>query len=93
MVHQVDTPVDGDRVSFTITFSCLGWDRPQRSRSTLRFLDRRGLSSFLADAGLVTEEQFGDWDRTPLTDTSPEIITVARRGAMSGSPQSRTART
>jgi len=24
-------------------------------------------------------EQYGDWDRSRLTETSPEIITVARR--------------
>jgi hypothetical protein len=41
------------------------------------------LSSFLSGAGLVIEEQFGDWDRSPLTDTSPEIITIARRGPVS----------
>ena len=49
------------------------------SRSTLRFLDTDALSSFLDDAGLVVEEQFGDWDRSPLTATSPEIITIAGR--------------
>ena len=54
-------------------------DRPKVSRSTLRFLDAESLSSFLSDAGLAIEEQFGDWDRQPLTDTSPEIITIARR--------------
>jgi hypothetical protein len=50
------------------------------SRSTLRFLDAHSLSSFLADSGLVIDEQFGDWARNPLTDTSPEIITIARPG-------------
>jgi len=33
----------------------------------------------LAQAGLVLEAQFGDWDESPLTETSPEIITIARR--------------
>jgi hypothetical protein len=37
------------------------------------------LSVFLADAGLAIEQQFGDWDRSPLMDTSPEIITFVRR--------------
>jgi hypothetical protein len=32
----------------------------------------------LADAGFAIEAQFGDWDRSPVTDTSPEIITIAR---------------
>jgi SAM-dependent methyltransferase len=83
MAHELETPVDGDRVSFTTTFTSPGWDRPQISRSTLRFVDADLLSSLLSDAGLAVEEQFGDWDGQPLSDTSPEIITVARRGEAS----------
>lgn len=79
MAHEVETPVDGDIVSFTITFSSPSWDRPQLSRSTLRFLDAESLSLFLSNAGLVIEKQYGDWDRSPLTETSPEIITIARQ--------------
>ena len=79
MAHQVDTPVTGDRVSFTITFTSPGWGRPQTSRSTLRFLGRDSLSSLLSGAGLAIENQFGDWDKRELTDASTEIITVARR--------------
>jgi ubiquinone/menaquinone biosynthesis C-methylase UbiE len=80
MAREVETPADGNIISFTHTFTSPGWDRPQVSRSTLRFLDADSLSSFLSDAGLKIEEQFGDWDRQPLTDTSPEIITFAKRG-------------
>ena len=80
MAHQVETPVAGDVVSFTTTFSSPSWERPLVSRSTLRFLDADSLSHFLTGAGLVIEEHFGDWDRQQLTDESPEIITVARRG-------------
>jgi hypothetical protein len=29
------------------------------------------LVSFLADAGFTIQDQFGDWDRRPLTATSP----------------------
>jgi SAM-dependent methyltransferase len=79
MAHEVDTPVEGDVVHFTTTFTSSSWDRPQVSRSTLRFLDADSLASFLSGAGLVIEERFGDWSRQPLTDTSPEIITIARR--------------
>lgn len=75
---QVVTPFDGNTVSFTHTFTSSSWDRSRVSRSTLRFLGATSLASLLADAGLMIEEQFGDWDRQPLTDTSPEIITVAR---------------
>jgi SAM-dependent methyltransferase len=79
MVRQVKAPFDGRTVSFTHSFTSPGWDRPQVSQSTLRFLDAASLSSFLFEAGLVIEEQFGDWDRSPLTPASPEIITIARR--------------
>ena len=78
MAHEVDS-VDGDRVSFTTTFSSPAWDRPETSQSTLRFLDADSLGAFLDAADLVVVEQFGDWDRQPLTDTSPEIITVSAR--------------
>ncbi len=77
---QVETPVEGSIVRGASTFTSPGWDRPQVSEGTLRFLDRETLAAFLADAGLVIEEQFGDWTRQPLTDTSPEIITIARKG-------------
>jgi SAM-dependent methyltransferase len=80
MEHEVETPVEGDLVRFTTTYTSRTWDRPQMSRSTLRFLDADSLSAFLSGAGLAIEEQFGDWTRGPLTDTAPEIITIARRG-------------
>jgi len=79
MAHEVEMPVDGRVVSFSSTVTSSAWDGPQVSHSTLRLLDIAAVSSFVADAGLVIEEQFGDWDRQPLTDTSPEIITIARR--------------
>lgn len=77
--RDVDLPVDGDIVRFTATFTSPAWDEPMLSRSTLRFLDADSLSSFLSEAGLEIEEQYGDWDGNPLTATSPEIITIARQ--------------
>lgn len=79
MAHEVETPVRGDLVSFTITFTSTLWSRPRTSRSTLRFLDGDALSTFLSDAGLAIEAQFGDWDRRPPARECPEIITIARR--------------
>jgi SAM-dependent methyltransferase len=78
MTHEVQPPVAGELVSFTSTYSSPGWARPQVSRSTLRFLDADSLAEFLSAAGLTVEERYGNWDRQPLTDTSPEIITIAR---------------
>ena len=76
---EVAEPVEGDVVRFTATYSSESWDQPERSHSTLRFLDAAALSGFLARAGFAIEEQFGDWDRSPLSGASPEIITLARR--------------
>lgn len=80
LAREVQMPVVADVVSFSHIFTSLGWDGPQISRSTLRFLGAPALASFLSEAGLAIEEQFGDWDRRPLTARSREIITVARRG-------------
>jgi hypothetical protein len=77
--HEVEMPLEGDVVRFTSTFSGPDWDAPQQSGSTLRFLDADAVATFLSGAGLAIEEQFGDWDESPLTDLSPEIITLARR--------------
>ena len=79
MVRQVTAPFDVRTVGFTHSFTGPGWAQPRVSRSTLRFLDPPTLAAFLAAAGLIVAEQYGDWDRSPLTEVSPEIITLARR--------------
>jgi SAM-dependent methyltransferase len=87
MAHQVETPVDetpvdtveNDVVSFATTFTSPAWDRPEVSRSTLRFLGAEALDGFLAEAGLAVHERYGDFDRSPLTAASPEIVTIAER--------------
>jgi len=76
---QVETPVEGDLVRFTTTFTSPSWDGPPVSRCTLRFLDPDALAAFLFGAGLAIVDQFGEWTGQPLTDTTPEIITIARR--------------
>jgi hypothetical protein len=78
MEHDVETPVDGQFVRFTTTFTSPRWEDLRTSRSVLRFLDRDAVSAFLAAAGLVVEKQFGDWDGSPPSETAPEIITIAR---------------
>ena len=45
---------------------------------SLRFLTPETLNTLLAETGFEIEAQFGDWDRTPITDQSKEIITIAR---------------
>lgn len=78
--YRVELPVAGSVVRSVSTFTSPGWDQPEVSRGALRFLDADTLAAFLAGAGLAIEEQFGDWTGGPLTATSPEIITIARKG-------------
>jgi SAM-dependent methyltransferase len=78
MTHELDGPPAGELVSFTTTYSGPGLAGLQQSHSTLRFLDADSLAEFLPAAGLTVERQYGDWDGSPLTGTSPEIITIAR---------------
>lgn len=77
--HRVESVRD-QLVTFTETFTVPGRD-PMTSRSTLRFADVERLDGLIADAGFDVEHRFGDWDGGPLSATSPEIITIARRDA------------
>ena len=79
MAHEVEPLGPVDLVLFTTTFTSTDWDGPQVSHSILRFLAPPLLASFLSGAGFEIMEQFGDWDRRPFTDTSPENVIVARR--------------
>ena len=47
--------------------------------SVLRFRTREELYHSLAASGFAVEELYGDWQGSSLTDTSPLIVTVARR--------------
>jgi SAM-dependent methyltransferase len=69
---------DGDRVTFTSAYTSDHWPEAKVSKSTLRFLGADALASFLDEAGLTVVEQYGDWDRQPLSAESPEIIGVVR---------------
>lgn len=79
MDTNLDAQFDGRVVAFRHIFSCPDWVEAQVSRSTLRFLSADELGKFLKGAGLVVEAQFGDWDRSAVAESSPEIITLARR--------------
>ena len=47
--------------------------------ASLRFPGPQTLSTFLADAGFEIEAQYGNWHRGPITTTSQEIVTIARK--------------
>lgn len=67
-----------DLVTFT------SWVRPLRtgeertSTSTLRFIDPEHLRGLVEAAGFRVEGWFGDWDRSEVGPTSPEVIVLAR---------------
>jgi SAM-dependent methyltransferase len=76
--HEVES-VAGDIVAFASTTAEPDGTVLSFGRSTLRFFDRAALNAFLAAADFQLEAQYGDWDRTPVTTTSREIITLARK--------------
>jgi SAM-dependent methyltransferase len=47
-------------------------------RARLRFMDNQLLTDFLDGAGFNIEAQYGNWDHSALSPSSPEIITIAR---------------
>ncbi|MGE0058441.1 MAG: class I SAM-dependent methyltransferase [Dehalococcoidia bacterium] len=80
VVYEVEKAPGADGLlTFRHTFTSPGWETSDYSVSTLRFLTSDQLHAFVAEAGLRVEAQFGDWDRSPLSETSLEIITVASR--------------
>jgi len=44
---------------------------------TLRFMSRDELAAFLADAGFTALTWYGNWDRSPVSSASPEIVVIA----------------
>jgi SAM-dependent methyltransferase len=76
---RVTTPFDGRTVSFVHTFAGAHPSLPQASTSRLRFLSLADLDQLIARAGLVVEARFGDFQRNPWQETSPEIVTLAHR--------------
>ena len=44
----------------------------------MRWFYRSAVEHLLARVGLASESLYGDWDRSPLTAESPEMIFVCR---------------
>lgn len=61
-----------------------GGIRTTRFAFDWRMIDRAELTAMLADAGLIADAFYGDFDGAPWTDASPRIVAVGRRA---GSPQ------
>jgi SAM-dependent methyltransferase len=76
-VHYEIKSVDGSFVTFATHFRFSDEDVVVADH-TLRFMDRDELGRFLADAGFGDVVWCGDWDRSPISPGSPEIIVTAR---------------
>ncbi len=76
-VHYDVTAVEGELVSYETQFDFGPGDRVV-APSRLRFMPQDTLARQLAEAGFESLLWYGDWDRSPLTARSPEIIVVAR---------------
>jgi hypothetical protein len=78
VTQDVDSVV-GDVVTLTSTKSDDKGNTLRVDHSRYRFLGVPRLNAFLTQAGFTVEAQYGDWQRGPITDTSREIVTIARR--------------
>ena len=76
--HEVES-VAGDVVTFTETTALADGTVLRVDRASLRFPSTQALSTFLAGAGFEIEAQYGGWHRGPITTTSREITTIARK--------------
>ncbi len=79
MWHEVESVV-GDIVTLSETTGLPDGTVLRVDRASLRFHDVPTLGTFLTEAGLQVERQYGDWSGGPVTAQSREIVTVARRG-------------
>ena len=66
--------VDGSFVTFETTYRVGAEGPPLLSRSTLRFHELPEIAEGARQAGLRLGRVWGDWDRSDLSDDSPEII-------------------
>ena len=73
------TDATHDRVTFDAHSLFAADGRELVSRSTLRFRNRDEVASSLDGAGFTVQTVYGDWDRSPASPSSPELIFVARR--------------
>lgn len=79
IVTTLTSDFDGRTVSLRHDFWGDLAGLPMSSESTLRFHRAEELAGRLARNGFVVERQYGDFQSRSLSETSPEIITIARR--------------
>lgn len=71
--------VDGPFVTFETTYRIGAEASPILSKSRLRFYAAPEIVELAQQAGLSLGRIWGDWDRSALSDSSPEIIVSLQR--------------
>jgi SAM-dependent methyltransferase len=73
-VHDVHESI----VSYSIHYRFLARDETLVSEAALRFRTADEIRASLGAAGFTIERIYGDWDRSPIADDTPELIVVAQ---------------
>jgi SAM-dependent methyltransferase len=76
IVYNVEDVTD-DIITLTESTTTPDGEALRVDRTRMRFLDRGDLNERLTAAGFAIQAQYGDWDSTPWTTQSREIITIA----------------
>lgn len=71
--------VDLPLVSYDTLTRNLRTGEAATSRDLLAFRDERALRASLEHVGFRVDHVYGDWDRSPATAASPELIVIARK--------------
>ncbi|MGI8446531.1 MAG: class I SAM-dependent methyltransferase, partial [Streptosporangiaceae bacterium] len=78
-VHYDISAVAAELVTYETWFRFAGSRDALVVPDTLRFMDQAQVAAFLAAAGLARVTWCGDWDGSPYSPPSPEIIAIAAR--------------
>jgi ubiquinone/menaquinone biosynthesis C-methylase UbiE len=79
VAHVSTRTIEPDLVELTSTARFPDSGETILTKSMLRFIDPEHLRALLESGGFRIEGWFGNWDRTPVTASSPEVIVVAAR--------------
>ncbi|HEX3002868.1 MAG TPA: class I SAM-dependent methyltransferase [Angustibacter sp.] len=76
--HEV-VDVDLPRVAYDTLTRNLATGEQTTTREVLAFRGREALRATVREAGYAVVDEFGDWSRSPVTPSSPELIVIAHR--------------
>lgn len=76
--HDAEQALSDGILTFTSTCRFIDRNEEYHSTSRLRFSDRDDVEQLMARAGLKPDAVYGDWDKSPFTPESKEIIVIAR---------------